>query len=104
MDEPLQRRPSVSIERIYLPPDTDNPRAIADLNFLNTDGSIVCEVRGFKLMSRPNGGWWCAVPQRQQRNGEWADVFAWGSKDQAEEARHLIHEAYKKESEKTSGF
>ena len=106
--EQTDKSPAVRIDKFYIPPSGDNPRMVVDLDFLNTDGSIICQVCGFKLMGRANGGFWISTPQRQHKNGEWVDIFTWGSRDQAEEARKLIHAAYdeemKKASPKNEGF
>jgi DNA-binding cell septation regulator SpoVG len=102
--EASEKKPTVHIDKFYIPPSGDNPRMVVDLDFLNTDGSIICQVCGFKLMGRSNGGFWLSVPQRQHKDGVWTDIFSWGSRDQAEEARKMIHAAYDAEMAQKGDF
>ncbi len=98
-----RKPPKVSLASFYLPQGTGNPKMFADLNFLAPDGDIVCTVKGFKLMSRENGGFWLGVPQRKH-NEDYIDVFEFGSKSQAEEARALLHAIYETEVAKREEF
>lgn len=86
--------PEVLIDRFYIPGHGHNPRMIVDLAFRDGNGDFICTVKGFKLMARTNGGWWLAIPQRQHKDGNWTDVFAWGTVAQAEEARQMVHRFY----------
>ena len=103
MDAPT-KPPRVTVERFYIPPTTDgNFKMIADLNFHGSDGEIVCVVKGFKLMTRDSGGFWIGVPQRE-KDGAWIDVFEFGSKSQAEEARALCHATFETAKMKKDDF
>lgn len=86
--------PRVTVDSSHIPGGSENPLMFVDLNLHDSNGDIVCTVRGFKLMRRTNGGVWLGVPQRKKSDNEYIDVFEFGSKSQAEEARSLAHALY----------
>lgn len=89
--------PRVTIASHYKPDQGGNPLLYVDLDFLAPDGDIINNVKGFKLMSRDKGGFWLAVPQRKvvkDNVEDWMDIFEFGSKSQAEEARSKAHHLY----------